>query len=62
MPTFPKTYRDTTGFGKAQHGNSLLEMTGWDKNCLPPPLPLDVVEQAGKRYREAYERLTAKAL
>lgn len=39
-----------------------LETTGWDKNSPPPPLPADVVERTAAKYREAYERLTGRAL
>lgn len=39
-----------------------LETTGWDKNSDPPELPADVVERTAAKYREAYERLTGRAL
>jgi phosphoribosylaminoimidazole-succinocarboxamide synthase len=39
-----------------------LETTGWDKNSPPPELPKEVVEHTAGKYREAYERLTGKAL
>ena len=39
-----------------------LETTGWDKNSPPPELPPYVVERTAAKYREAYQRLTGKAL
>ena len=39
-----------------------LETTGWDKNCLPPELPADVVARTREKYLEAYTRLTGKKL
>jgi phosphoribosylaminoimidazole-succinocarboxamide synthase len=39
-----------------------LESSGWDKNSPPPELPAEVVEQTRQKYREAYERLTGRAL
>jgi phosphoribosylaminoimidazole-succinocarboxamide synthase len=39
-----------------------LETTNWDKNSPPPELPADVVERTAAKYREAYERLTGRAL
>jgi phosphoribosylaminoimidazole-succinocarboxamide synthase len=35
-----------------------LEGTDWDKNSLPPPLPLDIVRQTALRYMEIYRLLT----
>jgi phosphoribosylaminoimidazole-succinocarboxamide synthase len=35
-----------------------LEGTDWDKNSLPPPLPLDIVRQTSQRYMEIYCLLT----
>ncbi len=35
-----------------------LEGTDWDKNSLPPPLPLDIVRQTAQRYMEIYRLLT----
>lgn len=37
-----------------------LEMTGWDKNSPPPPLPDDIVARTRRKYIEAYERLTGQ--
>ncbi len=34
-----------------------LAGTGWDKNSEPDPLPLHVVEETSKRYRDIYNRL-----
>jgi phosphoribosylaminoimidazole-succinocarboxamide synthase len=39
-----------------------LETSGWDKTSPPPPLPADVVEKTGAKYREALERLTGMRL
>ncbi len=39
-----------------------LETTGWDKQSPPPELPPYVVERTAAKYREAYERLTARPL
>ncbi len=35
-----------------------LEQSGWDKTPPPPDVPADVLEKAGRRYREIMERLT----
>jgi phosphoribosylaminoimidazole-succinocarboxamide synthase len=35
-----------------------LEMMGWDKKSLPPPLPKEVVENTAVKYREALVNLT----
>ena len=35
-----------------------LESTGWDKKSPPPPLPTELVERTGAKYREALTRLT----
>ncbi|HTR21175.1 MAG TPA: phosphoribosylaminoimidazolesuccinocarboxamide synthase [Gemmatimonadales bacterium] len=34
----------------------------WDGNAPPPPLPPEVVRATAERYREAYRRLTGRAL
>lgn len=39
-----------------------LISSGWNKEPPAPVLPSDVVEATTRRYREAYERLTGKAL
>ena len=39
-----------------------LESTGWNKQAPPPPLPADVIERTGQKYREAYRLLTGKAM
>ena len=45
-----------------QESKGFLETTGWDKNSPPPELPADVVQRTAAKYREAYQRLTGKAL
>jgi len=37
-----------------------LESTSWDKNSLPPSLPVEVVERTREKYVEVFERLTGK--
>ncbi len=39
-----------------------LTQAGWNKEPPAPMLPLEVIEATSKRYRQAYERLTAKKL
>jgi phosphoribosylaminoimidazole-succinocarboxamide synthase len=39
-----------------------LSDIGWDKNPPGPELPPDVVEKTAEKYREAYERVTGRAL
>ena len=39
-----------------------LEASGWNKLPPPPCLPEEVVEKTAAKYREAYERLTGRAL
>jgi phosphoribosylaminoimidazole-succinocarboxamide synthase len=38
----------------------LLDGIDWDKSPPPPPLPAAVVAATGKRYVEAYERITGR--
>ncbi len=37
-----------------------LDGLDWDKSPPPPPLPDGVVDATAGRYREAYERITAR--
>jgi len=37
-----------------------LESTGWDKQSPPPPLPTELVERTGAKYREALAKLTGE--
>jgi phosphoribosylaminoimidazole-succinocarboxamide synthase len=39
-----------------------LTASGWNKEPPAPALPPEVIEATTKRYREAYQRLTGKAL
>jgi len=39
-----------------------LETLNWDKRPPAPPLPAEVIERTGAKYREAYETLTGKRL
>lgn len=39
-----------------------LEAIGWDKQPPAPPLPADVVNKTRDKYREAFEKITGKAL
>ena len=39
-----------------------LDDLDWDKQPPPPPLPPDVVSATSNRYRDAYERITGRAL
>jgi phosphoribosylaminoimidazole-succinocarboxamide synthase len=39
-----------------------LDALDWDKTPPPPPLPAEVVSATSARYREAYERITGRAL
>jgi phosphoribosylaminoimidazole-succinocarboxamide synthase len=39
-----------------------LTASGWNKEPPAPALPREVIEATTKRYREAYQRLTGKAL
>ncbi|WP_042200909.1 phosphoribosylaminoimidazolesuccinocarboxamide synthase [Paenibacillus camerounensis] len=39
-----------------------LSASSWDKNSKPDPLPLEVVEETSRRYRDIYHRLTGKDL
>jgi phosphoribosylaminoimidazole-succinocarboxamide synthase len=41
-----------------QYVRDYLEKIGWDKRPPAPKLPKDVVEETGKKYLEAYERIT----
>lgn len=39
-----------------------LAASSWDKNSMPDPLPLEVVEETTRRYMDIYHRLTGKSL
>jgi phosphoribosylaminoimidazole-succinocarboxamide synthase len=39
-----------------------LTESGWNKEPPAPELPLKIVEETSKRYREAYRRITGKEL
>lgn len=39
-----------------------LSSLAWDKTPPPPPLPAEILEKTGSRYREALERITGSAL
>lgn len=39
-----------------------LVASGWNKEPPAPKLPPEVIQATTKRYREAYQRLTGKAL
>jgi phosphoribosylaminoimidazole-succinocarboxamide synthase len=45
-----------------QYLREWLETLDWDKNPPPPALPPEVIERTAAKYREAYVRLTGKAL
>lgn len=45
-----------------QFTRDYLETLDWDKTPPAPELPNDIVENTAAKYREAYERLTGKAL
>lgn len=38
-----------------------LEISGWDKNSPPPPLPSEIIDQTSKRYLEIYYLLTERS-
>ncbi|MGN6701926.1 MAG: phosphoribosylaminoimidazolesuccinocarboxamide synthase, partial [Burkholderiaceae bacterium] len=40
----------------------LETVTGWHKTPPAPPLPADVIEKTGAKYREALERLTGETV
>jgi len=39
-----------------------LSTLTWDKNPPAPPLPAEILEKTGSRYREALEKITGKGL
>jgi phosphoribosylaminoimidazole-succinocarboxamide synthase len=39
-----------------------LSSLTWDKTPPPPPLPAEILEKTGSRYREALEKITGKGL
>jgi phosphoribosylaminoimidazole-succinocarboxamide synthase len=39
-----------------------LESTGWDKTAPAPRLPAEVIDGTAARYRDAFERLSGRAL
>ncbi|CAN5417794.1 phosphoribosylaminoimidazolesuccinocarboxamide synthase [soil metagenome] len=40
----------------------LETLTAWNKTAPAPPLPADVIEKTGAKYREALQRLTGETL
>lgn len=53
--------RSQPSFDK-QYVRDWLESTGWDKAPPAPNLPDEVVAKTSEKYREAYRRITGKAL
>ncbi len=53
--------RSQSSFDK-QPVRDWLVASGWNKEPPAPALPREVIEATTKRYREAYQRLTGKAL
>jgi len=53
--------RSQPSFDK-QYLRDWLSAQTWDKQPPPPSLPPEIIEQTGRRYREAYEILTGKSL
>ena len=45
-----------------QYVRDYLERIGWNKQPPAPPLPPDVVAATCEKYREAYQRITGRAL
>jgi len=45
-----------------QYLRDWLSKQPWNKQPPPPSLPIDVIEETGKKYREAYTILTGKTL
>jgi phosphoribosylaminoimidazole-succinocarboxamide synthase len=45
-----------------QYVRDYLDSLGWDHNPPAPPLPAEVVERTGEKYREIYTRLTGSNL
>jgi len=45
-----------------QYVRDWLIRTGWNREPPPPALPPEVVEQTSRKYLQAYERLTGRAL
>jgi phosphoribosylaminoimidazole-succinocarboxamide synthase len=37
-----------------------LLASDWDRNCVPPKLPEDIISKTVKRYLEAYEKITGE--
>ncbi len=53
--------RSPPSFDK-QYLRDYLETLSWDKRPPPPDIPAEVIEQTRRRYVEAYQRLTGRAL
>jgi phosphoribosylaminoimidazole-succinocarboxamide synthase len=45
-----------------QYLREWLESVDWDKTPPPPALPVEIIARTAEKYREAYNRLTGKAL
>lgn len=52
--------RNQVSFDK-QFVREFLDTTDWDKNCEPPELPEEIVNNTREKYIDAYERLTGQA-
>jgi phosphoribosylaminoimidazole-succinocarboxamide synthase len=53
--------RDQPSFDK-QYVRDWLERVGWDKQPPGPELPADVIAGTGRRYHEAFKRITGSTL
>ncbi len=54
--------RTPESFDKQFVRDWLANVSGWDRESTPPPLPDEVVEQTRQRYLTAFERLTGRPL
>jgi phosphoribosylaminoimidazole-succinocarboxamide synthase len=54
--------RTPESFDKQFVRDWLSDVSGWDRESPPPPLPDDIVEQTRQRYLTAYERLIGRPL
>ncbi len=54
-----KPGRSQPSFDK-QYVRDYLNATDWDKNSTPPDLPIEIIKETQRKYKEAYERITGR--
>ena len=43
-----------------QYVRDYLNSTNWNKNSTPPELPIEIINETQRKYKEAYEKITGR--